>query len=115
MNDRRALAAALSLITRHLLEEEPQAEAEGGSAEGWLTLEKAAHHADVSVDTVRKWVDGGQLPAGRVGRVIRIRASDIDALLLGGARVDEAPLKAGEGGGEVSSRSLKILRAMREP
>lgn len=50
--------------------------------DNWLVPFEAAQYAAVSEDTLRGWISAGQLPAGRVGRVLRIRRSDIDALLL---------------------------------
>ena len=47
-----------------------------------LTVAEAAHRVRVSVDTIRRWIANGTLPAVRVNsRVIRIATKDLDALL----------------------------------
>lgn len=85
MKDANDLAEALSVITRHLLlASEPPREA-GATPEPWLSIERAAAYADVSQDTVRNWIAAGRLKIGREGRVIRVRASEIDAMLTGEA------------------------------
>ena len=47
----------------------------------WLTLRKAARYLDCSESTVRTWVDAGDLPAHQWGRIVRVKRSDLDALL----------------------------------
>jgi hypothetical protein len=45
----------------------------------WLSLQKAALIYDVSVDTLRRRVVAGDLPASRLGRrIIRVRVEDLD-------------------------------------
>ena len=47
-----------------------------------LTVSEAARRARVNVDTIRRWIAEGTLPAVRVNsRVIRISTKDLDALL----------------------------------
>lgn len=82
MSEPQMIAEALAVLKRHLTHQGNAEEREPRQPEPWLSIEKAALHADVSPDTVRKWIAGGQLPYGRVGRVIRIRASSIDTMLL---------------------------------
>ncbi|MFF0542097.1 helix-turn-helix domain-containing protein [Nocardia thailandica] len=46
-----------------------------------LSLAQAAARYDVSVDTLRRWIRKGRLPAVRVGpRLIRVTVADLDAL-----------------------------------
>lgn len=48
-----------------------------------ISLEDAADRLAVDTRTVRRFVASGQLGAFRVGsRLIRVRASDVDALLV---------------------------------
>ena len=35
----------------------------------------------MTAQTIRNWIDGGVLPAVRVGRAFRVRSEDVDALL----------------------------------
>ncbi|MBI5028731.1 MAG: helix-turn-helix domain-containing protein, partial [Actinobacteria bacterium] len=47
----------------------------------WLSLQQAAALYGVSVDTLRRRIAGGQLPASRFGlRLIRVRVEDLDLL-----------------------------------
>ena len=46
-----------------------------------LTVPQIAEQFQVSAQTIRSWIDGGALPAVRVGRAFRVRSEDVDALL----------------------------------
>jgi len=47
----------------------------------WLSLQKAALIYDVSVDTLRRSISAGKLPASRFGtRLIRVRIADLERL-----------------------------------
>jgi len=47
----------------------------------WLSLQQAAVIYGVSVDTLRRRIRTGKLPASRFGvRLIRVRAEDVDRL-----------------------------------
>ncbi len=53
----------------------------GQPAPEWLSLQQAALAYGVSVDTLRRRIRHGQLPASRFGqRLIRVRAQDLDKL-----------------------------------
>ena len=48
-----------------------------------LTIETAADMLAVHPRTIRRYISSGDLPAYRIGaRQIRVRASDVDALLV---------------------------------
>lgn len=71
---------------------------EGGPAGGgleWLTLGQAARYLGVAQSTIRKWSDGGRLPAFYTpGGHRRFRRDDLDAFLASSrlAPTDGAPL-----------------------
>jgi excisionase family DNA binding protein len=47
----------------------------------WLSLQQAAVIYGVSVDTLRRRISAGKLPASRFGvRLIRVRTEDLDRL-----------------------------------
>lgn len=46
-----------------------------------LTTEEAAEYLQVTVDTIRRYVREGRIPAGQLGRGYRIRQEDLDAFL----------------------------------
>jgi excisionase family DNA binding protein len=48
---------------------------------GYLRVAAAAEYAGVHAQTVRGWVRDGKLVSYREGRVIRVRAEDLDNLL----------------------------------
>lgn len=74
--------------------------------EPWLTIADGAAYAAVSEDTLREWIRLGQLPCGRAGRVLRVRRSSIDALLLSG--VTDSPQSAEP----ANERAAEIVRGL---
>jgi excisionase family DNA binding protein len=59
----------------------------------YLPLADAAEYAGVTTKTIRRWIAAGNLTGYRVGpRLIRVKASELDAMLLpipaaGGGRI----------------------------
>jgi len=72
------------------------------AVEPWMDTTEAATYAGVREETIREWVRGGGLAAGRAGREIRLKASDIDAYL----RADAKPTRRGK---QIHARVLEIL------
>ena len=55
--------------------------ARGQPAPEWLSLQQAAAIYGVSVDTLRRRISAGKLPASRFGvRLIRVRIEDLDRM-----------------------------------
>jgi excisionase family DNA binding protein len=50
----------------------------------FLTVAEVAELLKLNQQTVRNWIDRGELPAVRVGTRVRIRRADLDALLAQG-------------------------------
>lgn len=73
---------ALAILVRHIANP-PVPEIQEQASDPWLTPAEAARYAAVSDDTLRAWIHSGVLAAGRKGRIIRIKRSDIDAMLRG--------------------------------
>lgn len=47
----------------------------------WLSIQQAAATYGISVDTIRRRIAAGKLPASRCGgRLIRVRVADLDLL-----------------------------------
>ena len=47
----------------------------------WLSMQQAATIYGISVDTLRRHISAGRLPASRLGvRLIRVRVEDLDRL-----------------------------------
>jgi excisionase family DNA binding protein len=53
----------------------------------FLTVAEIARILKLNQQTVRNWIDHGTLPALRVGRRVRVRRSDFDALVERGRTV----------------------------
>ena len=66
----------------HRATSRPRAAARPQAAAGeWLSLEEAGAYIGSSARTVRRYVSIGALPAYRmIGKTIRVRRSDLDAL-----------------------------------
>jgi excisionase family DNA binding protein len=54
------------------------------SEEEYLTVAEVAANLKLNQQTVRNWIDRGELPALRVGRRVRIKRSDYERLLEDG-------------------------------
>src|SRR2546427_12757316 len=46
-----------------------------------LTVTEVAEEFQVTTQTIRNWIDGGALPAAKIGRAFRVRREDVDELL----------------------------------
>jgi len=51
-----------------------------------LTVEEAAEALTCSVAAIRKWLYQRKVPAVKVGRLVRIRQRDLEALIASGLR-----------------------------
>jgi excisionase family DNA binding protein len=56
----------------------------------WLGTKEAARYLGITQRTLYKLINAGQLPAYKIGRVIRVRRDEVDAFL------DTARIKPGE-------------------
>ena len=66
------------------------------SEEEYLTVAEVAANLKLNQQTVRNWIDRGELPALRVGRRVRIKRSDYDRYLQegyngGAGRTEQRP------------------------
>ena len=46
--------------------------------ERWVNVEDAAAHLGVAKDSIYRWIEEKELPAHRVGRLLRFKLSEID-------------------------------------
>lgn len=74
------LAELAKLLSPLLLEPERE-EVSAAGGEVMLSCSQAAQRAGTHVETIRRAVRSGALPAGRVGRSLRIAPSHLDAWL----------------------------------
>ena len=47
----------------------------------WLSSREASRRLGITVRTLYRLIDGGQLPAYKFGRVIRLKEADIDGFI----------------------------------
>lgn len=52
--------------------------------ERWLSVEEIAAHLGVSKETIYRWLDRGRIPAHRIGRLWKFKASEVDSWVVNG-------------------------------
>ncbi|MDG2022964.1 MAG: helix-turn-helix domain-containing protein [Actinomycetota bacterium] len=62
------------------------------SADLWLSSKEAAKQIGITSRTLYRFIDEGRLPAYRLGRVIRLKTSDVDSF-IDASRVQPGSLK----------------------
>ena len=58
----------------------------------WLSTQEASKRLGITTRTLYRFVDQGDLPAYRMGRVIRLKATDIDSY-IDGSRIEPGTLE----------------------
>jgi excisionase family DNA binding protein len=58
----------------------------------WLSTQEAARRLGITTRTLYRFVDQGELPAYRMGRVIRLQASDV-MRFIEGSRIQPGTLE----------------------
>jgi excisionase family DNA binding protein len=66
------LCAAKSLLLEHAM------------TEPWLSVEQITEHLGVKRDSIYRWIDRKGLPAHRVGRLWKFKASEVDEWVRAG-------------------------------
>lgn len=56
--------------------------------ERWLSVEEIAAHLGVSKETVYRWLEKKKIPAHRVGRLWKFKASEVDDWIKNGGAVE---------------------------
>lgn len=62
--------------------------------ERWLSVEEIAAHLGVSKETVYRWIDRGRIPAHRIGRLWKFKASEVDSWVVSGGASAEVQSSA---------------------
>ena len=58
--------------------------------ERWLSVEEIAAHLGISKETIYRWVEREKIPAHRVGRLWKFKASEVDQwIMTGGAATSD--------------------------
>ena len=58
----------------------------------WLSTQQASERLGVTLRTLYRLIDTGQIPAYKIGRVIRLQAQEVDAFITG-ARIEPGTLE----------------------
>ncbi len=53
-------------------------------AERWLSVEEIAAHLGISKETIYRWIEREKVPAHRVGRLWKFKASEVDKWIMAG-------------------------------
>jgi len=53
-------------------------------SERWLSMDEIAAHLGVSEDTIHRWIRLKDMPAHKVGRLWKFRASEVDRWITKG-------------------------------
>lgn len=64
----------------------------GSSQHGWMGTAEAARYLGITPRTLYRFINEGQVPAYKFGRVIRLRARDLDDF-IGRARIQPGSLE----------------------
>ncbi len=61
------------------------------ASERWLSVDEISAYLGVSKESIYRWVETGKMPASKVGRQWRFKASDVDKWVRDG-QADEQNL-----------------------
>jgi excisionase family DNA binding protein len=53
--------------------------------ERWLSVEEIAFHLGVSKESIYRWTENGKMPAHKLGRQWKFKASEVDGWMKSGA------------------------------
>ena len=58
-------------------------------SERWLSVEEIGAHLGVSKETIYRWLEKKKMPAHRVGRLWKFKASEIDHWIKDGGAAED--------------------------
>jgi len=61
--------------------------------ERWLSVDELAAHLGVNPDTIYKWIERKRLPAHKVGRLWKFKATEVDQWIRQGKAAEDAGKK----------------------
>lgn len=61
-------------------------------AEPWFSVEEIAKHLGVSKETVYRWLEREAIPAHRIGKLWKFKASEVDKWVMDGGASDKDAL-----------------------
>ena len=73
------------------------------NTEKWLSVEEISAHLGISKETVYRWLERGKIPANRVGKLWKFKASEVDEWVKSGGATDNHQIDhPGRSAGDVS-------------
>src|SRR5262245_9629240 len=62
----------------------------GDAAERWVAVDEVAAHVGVRKDSIYRWIESRGLPATKIGKLWKLKVSEVDAWVrAGGTRGEE--------------------------
>lgn len=61
--------------------------------ERWLSVDEIAAHMGVNPETVYKWIERKKLPAHKMGRLWKFKASEVDEWVRNGKAAEDTKTK----------------------
>ena len=61
-------------------------------AEPWLSVEDISNHLGVSKETIYRWLEREAIPAHRIGKLWKFKASEVDKWVIDGGASDKDAL-----------------------
>lgn len=65
------------------------------NTERWLSVEEIATHLGISKETVYRWLEREKIPAHRVGRLWKFKASEVDQWIKNGEAAESQSAQGG--------------------
>lgn len=59
------------------------------SSERWLSVEEIADHLGVSKESIYRWLEHQKIPAHRVGKLWKFKATEVDDWVTKGGSADQ--------------------------
>jgi excisionase family DNA binding protein len=63
------------------------------TTERWLSVEEIAQHLGVSKESIYRWLERRKIPAHRVGRQWKFRATEVDGWVFKGHAADHGTME----------------------
>ena len=57
--------------------------------EPWLSVDEIAKHLGISKETVYRWIERGRIPAHKVGKLWKFKATEVDQWVTSGEAAQE--------------------------
>lgn len=83
------MVAMVSCMASNKEESEARVMTEKQNIENWMSMKAVTAYLDVSRETVLQWINNRNMPAHKVGRLWKFKASEIDDWIRSGGAADK--------------------------